>query len=62
MHPPEPEMQRAALPGGPDRNPENQPSEITATTRQAQYLSRFYALSSAVAYAVAELAFAGGPR
>jgi len=58
-----PDMRKAALADGPIRNSENiQPSEITPTARQAQHLRRLYALTSAVAYAVAELAFAGCPR
>jgi hypothetical protein len=64
MHPPDPEMRKGCpAKNSPDRNFENnQPSEITPTARQAQHLRRLYALTSATAYAVAELAFAGLPR
>ena len=66
MHPPNPEKNRAALADGPVRIDSDfsniQPDQITATARQAQHLRRLYALTSSVANAVAELAFAGLPR
>ena len=62
MHPPNPDVRKAPLAERPIRNPDNQPPEITSTARQAQHLRKLYALTSAVAYAVAELAFAGCPR
>ena len=39
-----------------------QPDEIATTSRRVQHLRRIYSLTSAVAYAVAELAFAGLPK
>jgi|KBSMisStaDraftv2_1062788.scaffolds.fasta_scaffold4105161_2 hypothetical protein len=46
-----------------NRNLESiQPAEFTPTARQAQHLRRLFSLTSSVAYAVAELAFAGLPR
>jgi hypothetical protein len=62
MHPPDPEMQRAARQGGPDCKViihGNKNTEIAATL-QARRIARLYAVAFATAAAVAELAYAVG--
>jgi hypothetical protein len=66
MHaPPDPEMRKAALPGGPEIAGEKlNAEESTETIRdfQAAKLRRIYCFCHATACTIASLAFAGGPR
>jgi hypothetical protein len=63
--PPDPKMRSprsAATESEAGRNLEVQPCKNATAVRQAQHLKRLFALSLTLATAVAELAYAGGPR